>query len=110
MPVHDWTKVTPNVFHHLHSAWLPEIRSALNRGMLPDDHCAALEQRAGEAVPDVITLRSPSIDDESPFRAFDEGALAVAERPPNVDIVADAELFLARQKRIIIHHALGDVV
>jgi hypothetical protein len=110
MPVHDWTKVTPNVFHHFHSAWLAEISKALNRGILPEDHFAALEQRAGEAVPDVITLRTSSENSKSPFTGFDDGAVAVAEKPPKVDIKADAELFLARQKRIVIHHALGDVV
>jgi hypothetical protein len=108
MPIHDWTKVTPNVFHHFHSAWLAEISKALNRGILPEDHFAALEQRAGEAVPDVITLRSGGA--KPPFSSSDEGAVAVAEKPPKVDIRADAQLFLARQKRIVIHHALGDVV
>jgi hypothetical protein len=110
MPVHDWRKVTPNVFHHFHTAWLSEISSALNRGILPDDHFAALEQTAGEAIPDVITLPTSSDDFDGRLSHGDEGAVAVAERPPRVDITAESDLFLMRQKRIVVHHPLGDVV
>jgi len=110
MPIHDWTRVPPNVFHHFHTAWLAEISNALNRGILPEDHYAALEQTAGEAIPDILTLRTSSDCLPSSDSAAPEGAVAVAEQPPQVEITADAKAFLMRQKRIVIHHSLGDVV
>ena len=36
MPVHDWTRVEAGIFHDFHVAWLPEIRKALNGGLLPE--------------------------------------------------------------------------
>jgi hypothetical protein len=37
MPLHDWTKVEPGVFHDFHQSWLVEIRTALNKKLLPRD-------------------------------------------------------------------------
>jgi hypothetical protein len=40
----------------------------------------------------------------------DNGAIAVADAPPEVDLTQEAEFFLKRQKYIVIHHAMGEVV
>lgn len=40
MPVHDWTRVEAGIFHDFHTAWIPELRRALN---------GSLRQRAAGA-------------------------------------------------------------
>ncbi len=45
MPIHDWTKVPAGLFHHFHQHWTIEIASALNRGRLPKEKDALVEQR-----------------------------------------------------------------
>ena len=35
MPIHDWTRVRANRFHHFHQDWTVEITRSLNRGVLP---------------------------------------------------------------------------
>jgi hypothetical protein len=32
MPVHDWSRVGPGIFHDFHCAWIVEIRNVLNEG------------------------------------------------------------------------------
>lgn len=111
MAVHDWDRVPPNVFHHFHTSWLAEICSSLNRGILPEDYFAALEQTAGEVIPDILTLRTSDESQDGPDgRSSPAGAVAVAQQPPKVDLTLDADSFLLRQKRIVIRHTLGDVV
>jgi len=56
MPIHDWTKVKPGVFHALHHGWIEEIASALNAGLLPPDFYALPKQREGGFGPDVLAL------------------------------------------------------
>jgi hypothetical protein len=51
MPVHDWTKVDANAFHHFHQAWTMSICNALNAGLLPPGFSALVEQHAGGIVP-----------------------------------------------------------
>ncbi|MCA9111781.1 MAG: DUF4058 family protein [Planctomycetaceae bacterium] len=110
MPVHDWTRVTPNIFHDFHTAWLSEIRKSLNQGILPDDYLAALEQSAGNTVPDILTLEVDASDQELDRIDDPQGAVAVQERPPQVDVCEDIELDVVRQKQISIQHASGEVV
>src|SRR5438105_12791628 len=58
MPVHDWTRVEAGVFHDFHVGWIPEIRTALNGGLLPEGYYAMAEQHAGQTIADVLTLHS----------------------------------------------------
>ena len=44
MPIHNWTRVDPGIFHHFHQAWTVEICTALNNGALPPDFFALIEQ------------------------------------------------------------------
>ena len=52
MPAHDFTKVSPNIFHDLHGGWIYVIKNALNNGILPEGYLALSEQSQGDVVPD----------------------------------------------------------
>ena len=56
MPVHDWTKVDAWILHDFHTAWIIEIRNALNNGVLPEGYYALAEQHAGRFIPDILAL------------------------------------------------------
>lgn len=55
MPVHDWSDVDANVFHHFHQAWALHISMALN-GLLPEGYSALVEQHSPKLVPDVLAV------------------------------------------------------
>src|SRR5438309_2312201 len=57
MPIHDWTRVDANLFHHFHQAWTLVIANTLNGGLLPKGFSALVEQHAAGVVPDVIALQ-----------------------------------------------------
>jgi len=67
MPVHAWTRVTAGTFHDFHTAWITELRNALNGGVLPEGYYALGEQRAGDVSPDVLTLHAET----TPARRLD---------------------------------------
>jgi Protein of unknown function (DUF4058) len=46
MPMHDWTRVEPAIFHAFHHDWITELARALNRGLPPDDYYSLTEQQA----------------------------------------------------------------
>jgi hypothetical protein len=108
MPIHDWSRVDANLFHHFHQAWTMAICSALNAGLLPKGFSALVEQHAAGVVPDVLTLersRRRSIADAS------GGAVVTAEAPPTRHVVyAKDEVLAARGNRITIRHPLGEIV
>jgi hypothetical protein len=58
MPVHDWARVEAGIFHDFHVGWLPEIRTVLNGGLLPEGYYALTEQHAGKSIADVLTLHT----------------------------------------------------
>src|SRR5262245_29047364 len=59
MPVHDWTRVQPGIFHHFHHDWISETSRAVNRSLHGTDYYALAEQVAGSFGPDVLTLKRP---------------------------------------------------
>jgi hypothetical protein len=73
MPVHDWTRVDPGVFHDFHNVWIGELRNALNSGVLPQEFYAMSEQHAGKYIADVLT--TPLSSGSLPI----SGGVAVAE-------------------------------
>jgi hypothetical protein len=111
MTVHDWTRVDPGIFHAFHTSWMSELMRALNSGILPSPYYALAEQVAGEASPDVLTLRAQPT---SSAPAGSEGTwAAVAEAPPHVSVTdefADIDLYAARQRTLVIRHRSGDDV
>jgi hypothetical protein len=107
MPVHDWSHVDANVFHHFHQAWTLTICNSLNAGLLPSGYSALVEQHAGGLVPDVLSpeRRSRPSDSAEPAR----GVLTAT--PPKTSLVRQAKNVLAaRANRIVIRHRLGEVV
>src|SRR5207244_823486 len=109
MPIHDWSRVEPGIFHDFHQAWTIEIRNALNGGGLPGGYFAMAEQVLSGPIPDVVTLqRRPKPTESTPGR----GGLAVAEAPPQARFVrsADVDPYVRKANRLVIKHRLGQIV
>jgi hypothetical protein len=51
MPVHDWNRVDPGIFHHFQLAWCTDICTTLNTGVLPFRYYALVEDSAGRSSP-----------------------------------------------------------
>ncbi len=58
MPVHEWSRVDANAFHHFHQCWTIAICDALNGGRLPSGYSDLVEQHAGGLVPDVLSVNA----------------------------------------------------
>ena len=74
MPMHDWTRVRPNVYHHFHGRWIFALADALNTGGRPAEYYALAEQVTRPYGPDVLTLERPG--------GGNPGANGAAGRPP----------------------------
>jgi hypothetical protein len=46
MPIHDWSRIPSGLFHDFHQTWMVEITHRLNRGLLPKDLSAIIEERS----------------------------------------------------------------
>jgi hypothetical protein len=105
MPIHDWTRLESGDFHHFHQGWIVEISNALNRGLLPPGYVAMTEQVTGRPIPDVVTLQSSDLDDDS-------GGVAIAQAPPSARLKARIEKvnYAKRADRVVIRHGRGKVV
>lgn len=106
MPIHDWTRVGANRFHHFHQDWTVEIARSLNRGLLPDGYFAMAEQITGGPEPDVVTLSVPVTPGAGP------AGLAVEDAPPKVRVTTQAEItrYASKANRVTIRHPDGEVV
>jgi hypothetical protein len=108
MAVHDWTLVEPGIFHAFHTAWVAELQSSLNKGLLPSGYYALAEQHAGRTIADVLTLHaSPTSEEPLPLLP-DTGGIALAEAPPKVrhKQVLDPTA-MSRQRTLAIRHVSG---
>jgi hypothetical protein len=116
MPIHDWTPVPAGEFHAFHNAWIAMLQGAMNDGRLPESYYALGEQRSGNVVPDILTLRTADAEDRDLEREDEAtgGGVAVAEAPPRVSVVSEADAdtayYLARRRSLVIRHASGDRV
>ena len=118
MPIHDWTRVSAGTFHDFHTAWISQLRTALNGGLLPDSYYALAEQVAGQVIPDVLTLQDVSGQDiggGSPFgKGWEEtGGIALADALPRTaihDTIPESVLLTARARRLVIRHSTGDKI
>ena len=108
MPVHDWTRVEAGIFHDFHVAWIPELRKALNQGLLPEGYYALAEQHAGRSIADVLTLHASPAPREPLTWAPATGGTALAEAPPKVSrrYTFEPEA-LARSRTLAIRHVSG---
>jgi hypothetical protein len=111
MPIHDWTRVRAGTFHDFHCTWTPEIKNRLNRGILPADYYAQVEQSTGDAIADVLTLRTES--DPRPG-VEDAGGGAVIAAPPRVrystTLKDDAALYALRARRVVVRRGGDDQI
>ena len=108
MPIHDWTRVTPGIFHDFRHSWIVTINRFLNAVLLPAEYYALMERRAGAIGPDVLTLETlndASADDRPAYsgESSDVG-VAVETAPPKVSFTAEAEFLVTRQNRVAIRH------
>ena len=108
MPVHDWARVEAGIFHDFHTVWTGALRNALNEGLLPAGYYALVEQHAGRAIADVLTLHASPEPLGPAWSPPDTGGIAVAEAPPRVSrkqtVVPSA---LGRRRSLAIRHVSG---
>ncbi len=111
MPMHDWTRVEPGIFHAFHHEWISEISRALNQGLLPDAYYALPEQVAAGFGPDVLTLQEEPADvNPETENAGGPQATSVLQTRPRTTFTAetDAEFYRRKKSSIAIRHISGD--
>jgi hypothetical protein len=71
MPIHDWTRVRANRFHHFHQTWTANLAAALNSGRLPPGFFALAERITCGPEADVVALEltPPAGTASSPLEA-----------------------------------------
>ena len=111
MPLHDWSRVPPGLFHHFHQDWSIELARALNRGILPRNVAALIEQRSGAVEPDLLAIHSESLG-RAPSVDADGGLDVATLPPPQTQIVrrSSQSLYARRANRIVVRHHLGRVL
>src|SRR5262249_23647778 len=106
MPVHDWSRIDANIFHHFHQRWTMAICDGLNAGLLPPGYSALVEQHAAGVVPDVLTVQRRTRPNKATIATG-----GVLTTTPKTRFVRQVKAALAaRGNRIVIRHLLGDVV
>jgi hypothetical protein len=109
MPMHDWTRVDPNDYHHFHFAWIYSLAYALNAGRLPSGYFALAEHTIPPFIPDVLTLTlpTPEIPPTTPIEATNEGGTATLTAPPQTRVAATEQGKKRRavgRRRVAIRH------
>src|SRR5262249_20756826 len=56
LPVHDWTRVDPAIFHDFHLAWVAALQQEFNGGLLPPGCYVLIEQHAGRSIAEILPL------------------------------------------------------
>ncbi len=110
MPMHDWTRVDAGLYYHFHQRWAGAICDALNAGVLPADHFALVEQRAGGLIPDALALRLRATAGPAEEPA---GGTAVAVAPPRTrhsSRLTEAERYARKSSQVAVRHRHGDVI
>ena len=119
MPIHDWTRVDPGIFHHFHQNWIVAITSVLNQRVLPSEYYALTERQGAGFTPEVQTLKTagtPDSDDApaSPLPRGNgedetaEGGVLVAAPRVRVTAETDLELYRRKQNVAAVRHASDD--
>ncbi|MBL8818249.1 MAG: DUF4058 family protein [Planctomyces sp.] len=108
MPMHDWSRVSPGVYHNFYYRWVAWIIDRLNAGLLPTGMLAMAEQIIGGPEPDVVTLQENDIT----FSA--DGGNTIIEAPPRPKtefvIPMETERYALKANHIVVRHSLGKVV
>ena len=108
MPIHDWHRVEPGLFHHFHQLWSVEFCNALNQGILPSDFFALVETKTSGFTPDILALKRTS-----PLAPAEPGGVAVAAAPPRArHFVRETaeQTYVRKANRVAIRTALGELV
>jgi hypothetical protein len=116
MPIHDWTRVDHGTFHDFHQGWAPQIRSALNNGLLPPEYEAKVEQHTDDGIPDVLTLQltTPPAGNGpgAPASGPTSGLSSVLTAPPKVQFTSEfeADPYTKLRKTVVIRSGEDRVV
>ena len=113
MPIHDWSRVPSGLFHHFHQDWSIELARTLNRGLLPLNLSALVEQRAGVKEPDILAIEDYAAinDEEAALLESHAGPVATMSAPATRIVQRSAdEIYADRANRIVIRHHLGRIV
>lgn len=117
MPIHDWKRVPPGIFHGFHQHWTVELEVALNRGILPAPYYAFIEQTSMGKFPDVLAFQaagpgSATNGNGSNMLAPNGALLTLAEAPPSVSITAviEADVYAERANRVVVLNDADQVV
>lgn len=105
MPLHDWNHVEAGIFHAFHTAWIGEIQSSLNHGLLPSTFYALAEQHVGGYIADVLTLREPDPEERSSAESFSGtssgGSATALASLPQTSIHESIEVDLTELRRSV---------
>lgn len=117
MPIHDWKRVPPSIFHGFHQHWTVELEQALNRGILPAPYYAFIEQSSLRRFPDVLTFQTPEPNSAgngngARVSASNAGLLTLTEAPPRVSITAviEADAYAEKANRVVLLNDSDEVV
>lgn len=109
MPIHDWSRIPSELFHHFHQHWCIKVVEALNNGMLPKGLSALVEQRAGPKEGDVLAVEAWSRARK--IQPVDEGGLLTLDRlTTSIVRKTTKEIYADRANRIVVRHRLGRIV
>jgi len=106
MPVHDWSRVAPGIFHNFHHGWTCAITNTLNTGGLPDEYCALIEPTKRGSGPEAISRYTPSKLSDN------HRGVAISDTHPRArfKVSAEVNVYAAIADRIAIHRPLGEVI
>jgi hypothetical protein len=110
MPIHDWSKVPSGLFHHLHQVWAVEISRALNRGLLPPNLTALVEQRKEDKEADVLAVELTQLSESDNHAAHGGTILLEKPRTRIIQTLEDNAHYAIKASRIVIRHHLGPIV
>ena len=109
MPIHDWTRVEPGIFHDFHHEWISTIRRALNDGLLPSEYYALAGQQAAGFGPDVLTLNAGTSSAEGSLA--DNRSSGVLTQPrTRFTFESEAEFYRRKKSSVVVRHVSGDRV
>src|SRR4051812_39754833 len=104
MPIHDWTRVEPCIFHNFHLSWSCAISAVFNQGSLPSEYHSLVEPHR-VAFGFELPAMGPSdagdeVDDAEPQsrRRLEELSRKPLPDPPEAHLVAESELEHYRRK------------
>ncbi|HVX61750.1 MAG TPA: DUF4058 family protein [Pirellulales bacterium] len=116
MPIHDWKRVPPGIFHDFHQEWSVALKHALN-GILPPPYYALIEQAKSGRYPGVLTFQTTETgkerDDEGSGLSRSNGEiLTLAEDPPRVSITAviEADVYAEKANRVVVLNDADEVI